>query len=113
MSFVRNVVVWTLVPVLGVLTAWSTLEGFSDSELTIWIVVIISLFVFYIIDQAIERARSPKLNALATRMGMQFDDNLSWISFLPHSSNYACLEKTTAPFLNQCKGFKKHFRSEL
>ena len=81
MSFVRNIVVWMLVPFLGVLTAWWTLEGFSDSELTIWIVATISVFISYIIDQAIERARSPNLNALATRMGMQFDDNLSWIPF--------------------------------
>jgi hypothetical protein len=108
-SFVRNVVVWMLVPFLGVLTAWSTLEGFSDSELTIGIVATISLLISYIIDQAIERARSSKLNALATRMGMQFDDNLSWIPFLTRTSNYACLEKTTVPFLNQCSGFRNVF----
>ena len=109
MSFVRNVVVWMLVPFLGVLTAWSTLEGFSDSELTIAIVTTISLFISYIIDQAIERARSPNLNALATRMGMQFDDNLSWIPFFSRTSNYACLERTTVRFLNQCKGFRNIF----
>ena len=106
MSFLRNIVVWTLIPISGVLIASSTLEGFTDNESTIWVVVIFSLFVSYITDQAIERVRSPKLNALATRMGMQFDDNLSWIPFLTRTSNYACLEKTTVPFLNQCSGFR-------
>ena len=109
MSFLRNIVVWTLIPISGVLIASSTLEGFSDNELTIWVVVIFSLFVSYITDQAIERVRSPKLNALATRMGMQFDGNLSWIPFLPRKSKYACLEKTTVPFLNKCKGFRNIF----
>ena len=81
----------------------------SKTVIRIWIVATISVFISYIIDQAIERARSPKLNALATRMGMQFDDNLSWIPFLTRTSNYACLEKTTVPFLNQCSGFRNVF----
>ncbi len=96
MSFVRNIIVWTLIPISGVLIASSTLEGFSDSELTIWAVIIFFLSVSYITDQAIERVRSPKLNSLATRMGVQFDSNLSWIPFLPRKSKYACLERTTA-----------------
>ena len=109
MSFVRSIVVWTLIPGSGVLIAWSTLEGFSDSELTIWAVIIFSLFVSFITDQAIERARSPKLKALATSMGMQFDDNLNWIPFVLRTSKYDCLEKTTVPFLKQCTGFRNIF----
>ena len=115
MSFVRSIVTWGLIPFSVVLIALSTLEGFFDRELTIWALIIFSFFVSCITDQAIERVRSTKLNALATRMGMQFDSNLSWISFFHRTSNYACLEKTTVPFLNQCNGFRNIFvlNSEL
>ena len=109
MSYVRSVVVWMLVPFLVCLTVWSTLEGVFDEELPIWIVAIFAFFISYIIDQAIERVRSPKLKALATSMGMQFDDNLNWIPFVLRTSKYDCLEKTTVPFLKQCTGFRNIF----
>lgn len=109
MSLVRSLAVWLLVPAVIGLTAWKTVEGVFDSELTIWIVVAISFSASYIIDQVIERARSPKLAAIASSMGMQFDANLSWIPFFPRTSKYMCLEKTTVPFLNKCTGFKNIF----
>ena len=84
-------------------------EGVFDSGLTVWIIIIISFFPAYIIDQVIERARSPKLAAIASSLGMQFDANLSWIPFFPRTSKYVCLEKTTVPFLNKCTGFKNIF----
>tara|TARA_A100001011_G_C14031929_1_gene724019 strand:- start:116 stop:703 length:588 start_codon:yes stop_codon:yes gene_type:complete len=109
MSLVRSLAVWLLVPAVIALTVWKTKEGVFDSELAIWIVVATSFFASYIIDQVIERARSPKLAALATTMGMQFDANSSWISFFPRTSKFACLEKSTIPFLNKCTGFKNIF----
>ena len=109
MSLMRSLVVWLVLPVAVMFLTTRAVEGVFDSGLTVWIIIIISFFPAYIIDQVIERARSPKLAALATTMGMQFDANSSWISFFPRTSKFACLEKSTIPFLNKCTGFKNIF----
>ena len=109
MSLMRSLVVWLVLPVVVMFLTTRAVEGVFDSGLTVWIIIIISFFPAYIIDQVIERARSPKLAALATTMGMQFDANSSWISFFPRTSKFACLEKSTIPFLNKCTGFKNIF----
>ena len=109
MSLMRSLVVWLVLPVAVMFLTTRAVEGVFDSGLTVWIIIIISFFASYIIDQVIERARSPKLAALATTMGMQFDANSSWISFFPRTSKFACLEKSTIPFLNKCTGFKNIF----
>ena len=109
MSLMRSVVVWLVLPVAVMFLTTRAVERVFDSGLTVWIIIIISFFPAYIIDQVIERARSPKLAALATTMGMQFDANSSWISFFPRTSKFACLEKSTIPFLNKCTGFKNIF----
>ena len=109
MSLMRSLVVWLVLPVGVMILTTRAVEGVFDSGLTVWIIIIISFFPAYIIDQVIERARSPKLAALATTMGMQFDANSSWISFFPRTSKFACLEKSTIPFLNKCTGFKNIF----
>ena len=109
MSLMRSLVVWLVLPVAVMFLITRAVEGVFDSGLTVWIIIIISFFPAYIIDQVIERARSPKLAALATTMGMQFDANSSWISFFPRTSKFACLEKSTIPFLNKCTGFKNIF----
>mgnify|MGYP001166576120 CR=1 FL=1 len=109
MSLVRSLVLWLVLPVVVILLTRQAVEGVFDSELAIWIVVAIAFLLSYIIDQVIERARSPKLAAVATTMGMQFDANSSWIPFFPRTSRFACLEKSTIPFLNKCTGFKNIF----
>ena len=109
MSLMRSLVVWLVLPVVVMFLTTRAVEGVFDSGLTVWIIIIFSFFPAYIIDQVIERARSPKLAAIASSMGMQFDANLSWIPFFPRTSNYMCLEKTTVPFLNKCTGFKNIF----
>ena len=109
MSLMRSLVVWLVLPVAVMFLTTRAVEGVFDSGLTVWIIIIISFFPAYIIYQVIERARSPKLAALATTMGMQFDANSSWISFFPRTSKFACLEKSTIPFLNKCTGFKNIF----
>lgn len=109
MSLMRSLVVWLVLPVAVMFLTTRAVEGVFDSGLTVWIIIIISFFPAYIIDQVIERARSPKLAALATTMGMQFDANSSLISFFPRTSKFACLEKSTIPFLNKCTGFKNIF----
>ena len=109
MSLMKSLVVWLVLPVAVMFLTTRAVEGVFDSGLTVWIIIIISFFPAYIIDQVIERARSPKLAALATTMGMQFDANSSWISFFPRTSKFACLEKSTIPFLNKCTGFKNIF----
>ena len=109
MSLGRSLGLWFVLPVVVILLTRQAVEGVFDSELAIWIVVAVAFLLSYIIDQVIERARSPKLAALANTMGMQFDANSSWISFFPRTSKFACLEKSTIPFLNKCTGFKNIF----
>ena len=109
MSLLRSLAVWLVVPVVIGLTAFKTVEGVFDSKLAISIFIATSFLLSYIIDQAIERARSPKLASIASSMGMQFDANLSWIPFFPRTSKFDCLEKSTIPFLNKCTGFKNIF----
>ena len=109
MSLMRSLVVWLVLPVGVMILTTRAVEGVFDSGLTVWIIIITSFFPAYIIDQVIERARSRKLTAIASSLGMQFDANLSWIPFFPRPSKYVCLEKTTVPFLNKCTGFKNIF----
>ena len=72
------------------------------------IVIVLAYSISNLIEQAIERRRSRKLAALATGMGMQFDSNLSWISFFPKKSKYDCLEQSAVPLLRRCS-FKNIF----
>ena len=76
--------------------------------LAVVIVFVLAFSISHLVEQAIERARSRKLAVLATGLGMQFDSNLSWISFFPPKSEYACLEHSAIPFLQFCS-FKNIF----
>lgn len=77
-------------------------------ELAVVIVTVLAFSISELVEQAIERTRSRKLAALATGMGMQFDSNLSWISFFPKKSKYDCLEQSAVPLLRRCR-FKNIF----
>ena len=109
MSYVRSLAIWGLVPLVVVLAATEILEGVSVGKMTIWIILIIGLLTAFVVDQAIERVRSPKLAALAKDMGMQFDANLSWVLGFRSTSKFACLEESTIPFLKTCTGFGNIF----
>ncbi len=109
MSYVRSIAIWVLVPLVVILVATEILEGVSVGKMTMWILLIIGLLTAFVVDQAIERVRSPKLAALARDMGMQFDANLSWVLGFRLTSKFACLEEPTIPFLKACTGFGNIF----